>query len=191
MASYMGKLAGGSQFYVRNQGDQTQITIQTSSAGQQQSQSSGLTTGAWTAPPTLFQLANQFILRLEGAQGKFYVQLSMGGIQTTSKEPSLLGAQVLPLRVVEPADPAGFQSMGTMKPLSPMKPMEPMKPMSPMPPMRMEMGDMRMEMGGADTPTEPGQGQAQARPRFCSQCGTPVNPDDRFCAQCGHKLAGA
>ncbi|MCA9897684.1 MAG: zinc-ribbon domain-containing protein [Anaerolineales bacterium] len=24
--------------------------------------------------------------------------------------------------------------------------------------------------------------------RFCSQCGTPTDPDDRFCANCGHKL---
>jgi NADH pyrophosphatase NudC (nudix superfamily) len=24
--------------------------------------------------------------------------------------------------------------------------------------------------------------------RFCSQCGTPTDPDDKFCANCGHKL---
>lgn len=25
--------------------------------------------------------------------------------------------------------------------------------------------------------------------RFCPQCGTPTDPDDRFCASCGHNLA--
>ena len=26
------------------------------------------------------------------------------------------------------------------------------------------------------------------RNRFCPQCGTPTDPDDRFCANCGHHL---
>lgn len=38
----------------------------------------------------------------------------------------------------------------------------------------------------AATPTEP----AAARPRFCPQCGRPVEATDRFCAACGHNLAG-
>ncbi|RMF07184.1 MAG: zinc ribbon domain-containing protein [Candidatus Neomarinimicrobiota bacterium] len=32
-------------------------------------------------------------------------------------------------------------------------------------------------------------GKATARtPKFCSQCGSPVQPRDKFCSHCGHKL---
>lgn len=31
---------------------------------------------------------------------------------------------------------------------------------------------------------------ATARPRYCPQCGRPVEATDRFCAACGHNLAG-
>lgn len=29
---------------------------------------------------------------------------------------------------------------------------------------------------------------ANGHARFCPQCGTPTDPDDRFCAHCGHNL---
>jgi len=29
---------------------------------------------------------------------------------------------------------------------------------------------------------------ANGHARFCPQCGTPTDPDDRFCANCGHNL---
>lgn len=34
----------------------------------------------------------------------------------------------------------------------------------------------------------PARSVVNGHARFCSQCGTPTDPDDKFCASCGHKL---
>ncbi len=204
MTAYQGQLDKYRQVLVHNQGEQTQITLQSSRPGQQQSQGSGLRTGQWTAPPSLFKLDSEFVLRLEGPDGQTFVEISPGGVQTLNAAPSLLGAQVQPLQPVEP--PQRDASMPKMEPMKPMKPM------------RMEMGDMVMDMGSGqmsmggsggmqmssgerstgettpaesktETPTTESKADSTApKPRFCSQCGTSVQPEARFCAQCGHKL---
>lgn len=202
MTAYQGQLDQYRQLLIYNQGEQTQITLQTSRPGQQQSQGSGFHTGPWSAPPTLFKLDGLFVLRLEGREGQTFIEIAAGGMQTLSAAPSLMGAAVQPLQPVEPPPTASMPKS---------EPMEPMKPMKPMKPMRMEMGDMVMDMGSgqmtlggsgglsmgetasaetkADTPpTAPRTESASPKPRFCSQCGTSVKPEDRFCAQCGHKL---
>ena len=211
MTTYQAQLDKYRHLLIHNQGDQTQLTLQTSSPGQQQSQGSGFRTGLWTGPPTLFQVDREFVLRLDGRERQLFIEISAGGVHTLSGPPSLVGAQVWPMQPVEPPK---------------------MEPMQPMPPMRMQMGDMMMDMGsgqmsmggsggmqmgsggmsmGNPAPAEPetastdtAKVKAEAetppaaanteppstspRPRFCSQCGTPVKPEDRFCAQCGHKL---
>jgi hypothetical protein len=195
MTAYVGQLAHNQHIYLKNQGEQTQITLQARGPGQQQSQQSNFTTGTWTAPPTLFQTIHHYIVRLEGAQGQLFVQISGGGLQVMTATPSLVGAQVLPLQVIEAEPTKPFQPLPPLQPmrpspppepLPPLPPLKPMSPMEPMAPMRMEMGDMRLEMGGAATSTDP-----TSKPRFCSQCGTPVQSKDRFCAQCGHRLGAS
>jgi predicted amidophosphoribosyltransferase len=51
-------------------------------------------------------------------------------------------------------------------------------------PMEMRMGDMHMSMGTREKAAEPAK-------RFCTQCGKPVQDDDRYCASCGHALSGS
>jgi rRNA maturation endonuclease Nob1 len=58
-----------------------------------------------------------------------------------------------------------------------------MKPMGGMRPMEMRMGGMHMSMGSAEK-------EPRAAKRFCTQCGQPVQNEDRFCASCGHSLSG-
>ena len=115
------------------------------------------------------------------------------------------------------ADGEVRQSMKPMEPMRPMKKMQPIK-MGSMEmnsrPMEMRMGNMHMQMGhmrmgnmqmgnvpmgnvpvdsmqgsetGSMTPAEP---RPAAIRRFCSQCGVPVDPNDRFCSSCGHQLSG-
>lgn len=175
MTTYGTKLSPNRILYVQNNGSQTVVTLQSSDPGQQQSQSQAFGSGNWLAPPTLFQTANGLVLRIEGETGQKFVQLLSGGIQVMDRSPSLSGAQVLALHIVEAPT-----SQPAIEPMNPMKSMEPMNPM------KMEMGDMRLEMGGSSASESPSSGSQGAR--FCSQCGTPIKPTDKFCSQCGHQV---
>ncbi|MBE9179006.1 zinc ribbon domain-containing protein [Oculatella sp. LEGE 06141] len=185
-SGYTCNLGNGQQLLVENRGQQTTITVSSQSVGQQQSQGSGLNTGAWSAPPTLFQTPSGLVLRLESAEGSSFVQLQGNHIQSLSRSPSLTQAEVVPLRSLAAEERPSAATR--QKPMEPMKPLEPMKMGNmemQMNPMQMRMGDMEMRMG--DTSSAQTEANASAK-RFCSQCGQSVEVGDRFCAYCGHQL---
>jgi NADH pyrophosphatase NudC (nudix superfamily) len=85
-----------------------------------------------------------------------------------------------------------------MAPMPPLEPLKPMEPLQPMEPMQLQMGDMRMSMGGTvnqeskhqESTPEPASQSApgQQAKRFCTQCGQEAAAEDRFCGGCGHRL---
>ncbi|HEY9747762.1 MAG TPA: zinc ribbon domain-containing protein [Allocoleopsis sp.] len=185
--AYFGNLSSTDRLQVENVGVQTAIALSSVRTGQQQSQQTSLITGSWVVPPTLFQTATGWILRIEANQGQFFVQIAPGSISLLSTPPNLLGATVLPL---QPITMSASSPSPSMPPMSSLPPLEPLSPLQMgdmqmhLEPMQMRMGNMQMQMG-TPTPTpvtEPAQ-------RFCTQCGQAVSLGDRFCAHCGHALA--
>jgi hypothetical protein len=174
-------LGAGQQLYVENRNGQTLLTLTSSHAGQQQSQSSGLATGEWSAPPTLFRTTIGLILRIESVQ-QIFVAIQAGQMQVLRSAPNLLDAQVLPLQPVSP-NPNLMQPMQPMSPMSPLPPMQMGTMQMRMEPMEMRMGDMHLRMGEPIAPT--------TAKLFCSQCGAAVKIDDRFCSRCGSQLSPA
>jgi hypothetical protein len=179
--AYQATLSAGRTLFVENNGNQTQITLQSGSLGQQQSQSTGFTTGAWQQEPLLHKTPHGIVLQVEGSEGHFYFQVHGSSIYILDEPPHLRDSEMVSLQ--ETAD---------MPQIKPMKPMEPMESMKPMPPMEMNMGNMHMRMGNseAQTATKTSQNSNEAPARFCTQCGTPAQADDKFCEKCGHKLRG-
>lgn len=192
-------LPTGGQLHIENRGDQTSLRFQSEGAGQQQSQQSGFSSGAWTHPPTLFQTPGGLILRVEGERN-LYLSVESGSARTLTDAPDLRDAKVLPLEQVADAN-----EMTPMKPLEPLKPLEPMKPMAPMKPMEIKMGSMHMSMGGNSPAHEAPFSNAsssrderanssqlakptETRASFCPNCGQQAQEGDRFCAKCGHEL---
>ncbi|MGB8702731.1 MAG: zinc-ribbon domain-containing protein [Thermosynechococcaceae cyanobacterium] len=157
------------------------------SPGQQQQSSSTVQTGPWTAPPELYRVPHGAVLKITTAQGAHYIQVQGSSMSTLSGVPTLAGAQQMQVQQT------------TSPPAAPMSPMQPMQPIQPMRmgnmemnlnPMEMRMGNMEMRMGNNPQPAPQAAPQAASQPirRFCSQCGTPVEPSDRFCSSCGHQL---
>ncbi len=176
--AYACDLGTGQRIYLDNQGMQTIITAMSGGPGQQQQSSTGFQTGSWIAPPEIFQTAGGAVLKVTTAQGEHFIYIQGTSMQVMGGAPSLSGSQQMQVQQVSSV------------PSSSMSPMEPMKPMSmggmQMNPMEMRMGDMEMRMG---SPTAPSSTPNTASPRrFCSQCGTAVEPEDRFCSSCGHRL---
>lgn len=168
--AYVANLTAGDRIYVSNRGEQTKITASLINSSQQQNQSYSLSTGKWVVPPTLFKVRDAAILRIEAVGGEFFLQLQYGSITVLAATPDLFNAEILPLMMESESE----SIPGTLE----MPPMQPMKPMSPM---KMEMGNMKMEMGASrSTP---------AKAKFCSQCGASVKNSDRFCSQCGNSLS--
>lgn len=187
--AYTCELGSGQRIYLENVGEQTAITLAAGSAGQQQQSGSQFTTGPWTAPPELFRTQQGVVIKLTTAQGTHHLQLQGNQLGMMSQSPSLGNAQQMQMSsdVSMPGN-----SMPPMQPMQPMQPMEPMQPMPPMKmgnmemnanPMQMRMGNMEMQMGNAAS-----SASSTGKAKFCSQCGTPVQPSDRFCANCGHQL---
>lgn len=207
--AYIGNLSSTEQLQVENVGTQTAIALTSASTSQQQSQWTSLTTGHWVVPPTLFRTPAGWILRIESAQGQFFVQLAGGRLNLLTAPPSLTGAETLPLQPVAGTN-TGAAAASSMPPMLPIAPLSPLPPMSPLPsmppmqmgdmqmqlePMQMRMGNMQMQIGTppvTSTPLTPAPAPApsstESAQRFCSQCGKAVNLSDRFCAQCGHAL---
>jgi hypothetical protein len=178
--AYRSNLGEDRWLYVENSGDQTNITLTLNRPNQQQSQGHSLTTGRWQTPPTLYRSTNGFILRLEGTTSQSFVQIQGSQMSSATTTPNLSQVEVLPLQPVEDKPPA---SMPEMEPMQPMKPMQPLKmgdmSMS-MKPMEMKMGNMSLSMNNQnETKAEASQ------PRFCTQCGNPLEAGDRFCGACG------
>lgn len=175
--AYVANLGEGRSLTVNNVNQQTVITLSSSSAGQQQSQSSGFATGTWTVPPTLFCSSAGVILRVTTEQGQTFVQIQNNQMQLLTIVPHLAEIDVVPMQSVSSSPPA---SMPEIQPIQPMQPMKMGSMEMQMNPMQMRMGDMELRMGGASSETP--------QKKFCSQCGTQLQAGDRFCSQCGHRI---
>lgn len=167
----------GSEIFIQNDGEQTFITLMSSSAKQQQSSSTGFKTGIWIAPPVAFQTAAGIILELTTSQGKCFFNIQGNSISTQTQTPVFGDVKILNLEQVS------MPKIQTMEPMKPLEPMQPMKMGSmemKMNPMEMRLGEMQMSMGN---PESNPKGK-----NFCSQCGSAVKIADNFCSNCGHKL---
>lgn len=177
--AYQVTLNGTQQLTIINRGIQTQITLMMSSAGQQQSQGSSLTTGTWVTPPKLFNTGQGFILQIDSDRGQHFIQIQSNSISTINGIPT--AQNVTPIELENIADPP--QNPVDFEPMQPMQPMQPMK-MGNMSmdinSMSMQMGNMSMNLGNKSRKT--------STTRFCSQCGSEAKPSDRFCSSCGHDL---
>src|SRR5204863_241471 len=87
--SYQYDSANGVRIRVELRGEQTSVMLHSAAPGQQQSQTAGFATGAWSAPPSLFRTPSGLVLRVEGVRGTCYVLLGLGGIQVSSEPISL------------------------------------------------------------------------------------------------------
>ncbi|WP_204139339.1 zinc-ribbon domain-containing protein [Halomicronema sp. CCY15110] len=212
--AYTCELGSGQRLYLENVGEQTAVTLASGSAGQQQQSGSQFPTGTWTAPPELFRTQQGVVIQLTTAQGTHHLQLQGNQLGVMSQSPALGNAQqmqmssgvAMPGNAMPPMQPMGAtQPMPPMSPMQPMEPMQPMQPMQPMKmgnmemnanPMQMRMGNMAMQMGNAASSSAASSNTASSgaaspgKAKFCSQCGTAVQPSDRFCANCGHQLNG-
>jgi hypothetical protein len=197
---YVCELGAGQSVYLDNQGMQTVVTTVTSQPGQHQQASNSVQTGTWTAPPEMYRTPEGAVLKVKTAGGDCYIQIQGNSVSMAAGIPAAGNAQQVQVSQVSgigfsgSSSSASFSASGFSMPS--MEPMQPMQPMSTsssmnlnmggmnmsMNPMEMKMGDMEMKMGKGNHPEQ------AAQRRFCSQCGQPVQPDDRFCAGCGHKL---
>ncbi len=174
---YTVNLSGNQQLTLINQGTQTLITLVSSSPGQQQSQSSSLTTGNWTTAPQLYKTGSGFILQINGDRGQHFVLIQANSINTIAA-PALDNAVKVNLEDIP--DTAASPNNVSFEPMQPMQPMKMGNMSMDLNQMSMQMGNMSMAMGGVKTPTP--------TKRFCSQCGQQAKVRDRFCSSCGHKL---
>ena len=171
--SYTYELENGQQLVIEDDGGETLVSLSSGSESQQQSQATGFDTGKWSKTPTLFQLKEDLVLRLETKDGPLFIRVRGDSIQRMRSEPDLQAAEKLRLKKSDKA--AG------MTPMQPMKPLKGMEPMKPMRPMKMRMGDMQMSMGR-------GAAEGESEQRFCPNCGKPVDKSDRFCGSCGKEV---
>src|ERR1700759_3993288 len=183
--TYAYDLENGQRLIVENDGESTIVALSSGDEGQQQSQSTGFTTGKWSKTPELFRSRGNLVLRVESKGGAQFIRIRGSQIQSMRSEPDLEEAGQLKLKksnenlAMKPMKP-----MEDINPMNPSPPMEPMKPMGSMRPMELRMGNMHMSMGSVEK-------EPQTAQRFCTQCGKPVQSDDRFCASCGHPLSGS
>lgn len=187
---YTCNLGEGRQLYLANQDQQTLVTLISISFGQQQSQSSSFSTGAWTSPPTVLLTNIGLTIRIETAQGQAFIQVQGNSIQAQVELPSFVNADILPLQHLDQPDPpkgsnSGFSPMPSMPPMQPMPPMRMGNMEMQMNPMHMRIGDMELQM---PAPQSPASSQQASTKKFCSNCGTKVKESDCFCSSCGHQL---
>lgn len=167
---YITNLDTGQTVYLENQGILTLVTVMMTSTGQQQQSSNTIETGKWTSPPEIFRHTSGIMIKIQGEKGQSYLTIQGNSMNIVNQFQGIDNLQQLSFRQVD---------QSPVKPLEPMKPLPPMKMGNmemKMSPMEMKMGDMKM---GFNTPSGP---------NFCSQCGQPVQPNDKFCSNCGHKL---
>ena len=165
---------GGSQIYLDCQGLQTVVTTTSSSQGQQQQSSNTFSTGSWTSPPEIFRNSGGFVIKITAEQGEYFIHIQGGSMSVMSAAPSLNSAQRMQVQQI---DFMPESAMPSMQPMQPMKPMKMGDMQMSMNPMEMRMGNMEMRIGSTSSTR-----------RFCSQCGTSIEPSDRFCSSCGHRL---
>ncbi|ELS04792.1 hypothetical protein Xen7305DRAFT_00045280 [Xenococcus sp. PCC 7305] len=184
--AYTVNLSGNQQLMIVNQGAQTLISLFSGSSGQQQSQSSSITTGKWKSPPKLYQTTSGFVLQINGKQAKQNVLIQATGINAIAN-PKLNNAVQVNLKKVP--DRAASSQEREFKPMPDLKPMQPMQPMRPMKMgnMSMSMNPMSMQMGNMSLNMEETK-KSKSTKNFCAQCGEKVKQSDRFCSSCGNKL---
>ncbi len=187
--AYVCELGAGQRVYLDNQGVQTVVTLISSSLGQQQQASSSFTTGVWSTPPQVFQTPYGLVLKVTSEQGEKTLQIQGSSVSFISSI-LLKDSEQLPIQEVASLPVSPMSGMETIKPMTPMK-MSPMEPMNlnmgnmqmSMNPMEMRIGNMEMRMGS------PAPQKTPQTPRFCTQCGASVKPEDRFCSSCGHSIS--
>lgn len=81
---YHWELVTGHQISVENRGAQTVVTVSSSSAGTEQRSSSSITTGTWSAPPTMTLSPTEGILKITTVTGESCVQIRANSIHTYS-----------------------------------------------------------------------------------------------------------
>ena len=168
---------GNSQLAIALQGMQTKITLMTSSAGQQQSQSNSFNTGKWRTTPKLLKVGQGAVLQVDTDRGSHYVHIMSSSINLVDPPSDLQNYSAIDLKEVDDSQTADFNSIEPMPSMQPMQ----MGDMSmDINTMSMKMGDM--SMGINDT------AKTTTTKQFCSQCGTEAKAGDRFCRSCGHKL---
>ena len=181
--SYAANLTNNQRLAIANQGNQTIISLVSSTAGQQQSQTSSFTTGVWHTPPQLYQVGTNFVLKLNSSQNMAHVLIQANGISTIAA-PNLDNAIEIELQKVDD-NSMSFSSNG-FEPMQSMQPMQPMQPMK-MDNMSMDINSMSMQMGNMSLNMNNNKTSTPTKV-FCSQCGQQAKPNARFCSSCGHKL---
>lgn len=214
-AAYKYELSANQFFYLSNQGEFTTLTVASHASGQQQQSGNRFSTGKWTAAPVLYRLAQGVMIAISAAQETYYLQIQGGQTQLSAGRTADIAAQ---LERTQPTPMQRTDEMPapSMQPMTPMQPMQPMhtsgSPMSmsmgdmEMSPGEMRMGDMKLSSSSAGAVSSSAsssrtdgsvsanhqtdaQADAQAGvKRFCAQCGSAIQPDDRFCAYCGDRL---
>ena len=171
--AYTANLTSNQRLTISLQGNQTNISLISSSPGQQQSQSTSFTTGSWQTSPQLYQTGMGFVIKIDGDRGTQYILIQ--GISNTTSVPSFSNARQVDLQDIP--DPAPSQNNINIE-FEPMQPMKMGNMSMDINSMSMQMGNMAMNMNKNKT----------AIKRFCPQCGEQVKPSDRFCSSCGHQL---
>lgn len=174
--TYVATLGDFQQLAIANSGGQTQINLTMSSPGQQQSQSSSISTGEWLSLPQLFNLGQGFILKIDAQQGIHHILIQQNSITTVNPSAGLNNYSTVSFKNV----PDSAQELGTFKPMPSMQPMK-------MGNMSMDINSMSMQMGNMSLNLN-NQAKSTVTKQFCVQCGTEAKTGDRFCPSCGHEL---
>lgn len=167
---------GNSRLAIALQGMQTKITSISSSAGQQQSQSSSFNTGKWQTTPQLRNVGQGAVLQIDTDSGSYYIHILSNSINRVDPPTDLQNYSTIDLKEVEDTQTAS-------KPIEPMQSMQPMQ----MGNMSMDINSMSMQMGDMSMGVED-PAKTTTTKQFCSQCGTEAKAGDRFCRSCGHEL---
>jgi len=125
--NYFYDLENGRRIEFRNEGDQTIVSLGSRSPGQQQSQGSGFTTGAWAKEPSLFRHEDELILEIHAKEGSRFLRVDGNQIRSVEGQPDMGNAERLSLE--KTSEESGMKPMAPMKPMKPMAPMKPMRPM--------------------------------------------------------------
>lgn len=168
--SYLCDLGNGQKIYLENQGNQTIITSVSQSLGQQQQSSQGFVTGTWSSLPQIYQLPSGIIVKVITNQGEYNWRIQGNNMLMNQGSILVENAQTFSLQEVLNPSISGMQ---------PMKPMTMGNMSMNMNPMEMTMGNMSMKI--EETP--------KIGRHFCSQCGSPIQENDKFCSNCGHRLS--
>ena len=96
--TYAYDLENGQRLIVQNDGGDTIVALSSDDEGQQQSQSTGFSTGKWSKAPELFRSRGNLVLRFESKGGVKYIRVRGSQIQSMHSEPDLENAEKLKLK---------------------------------------------------------------------------------------------